>query len=439
MYIRLDKVYYSNNISKNLLSGNLLSKMWIYSEIKLINNKTILTLKKVDLNYNNNNYNNNNNKIKIIGTYTADENNIIRIPIIQTDSTINIITKQQTKNSNLDEYSANLWHRRLGHFQHENLAEYLNLHNIRRDDFLTCKIAKLKRLPQNGNPPNATRILEIIHSDLIGPINIISCTGKRFIFTFIDEYSRKSWIYLLESKRDVPKTTTQFLKYITNCFNDNIKFFKTDNGLEFKNRKIENYCAKNGITKIYSPPYNPQNNGRTERFNQTLINCAKTMLTRSKLDQKIWDYAVYYGNYLYNIHPHKGIGNNISNEIFFNKQVNLKYIRIFGCISYYKIFDQDKGKFESNSKKGVFLDLNFKTHCYIIMDYESLKIHLVREAIFDEDLILNNNIKLHIIQMHTQLNYFLMTLTKLWNSNKIQMINQVISITIIWHPSIIIM
>jgi len=102
MYIRLDKVYYSNNISKNLHSGNLLPKMGIYSEIKLINNKTILTLKKVDLNYNIN------NKIKIIGTYAVDENNIIRIPIIQTDSTINIITKQQTKNSNLDEYSTNL-------------------------------------------------------------------------------------------------------------------------------------------------------------------------------------------------------------------------------------------------------------------------------------------------------------------------------------------
>ena len=106
-YIRLDKVYYSNNINKNLLSGNLLPKMGIYSEIKLINKKTTLTLKKVDVKYNNNNYNNNNNKIKIIGTYTADENNIIRIPIRQTDSTINIITKQ-SKNSNLDEYSANL-------------------------------------------------------------------------------------------------------------------------------------------------------------------------------------------------------------------------------------------------------------------------------------------------------------------------------------------
>jgi len=136
-YIRLDKVYYSNNINKNLFNGNLQPKMGIYSEIKLINNKTTLALKKVDVKYNNNNYNNNNNTTKIIGTYTADENNIIRIPIRQTDSTINIITKQQNKNSNLDEYSVNLWRRLQGHFQHENLAENLNLHNIRKDSCLT--------------------------------------------------------------------------------------------------------------------------------------------------------------------------------------------------------------------------------------------------------------------------------------------------------------
>ncbi|KAG4104120.1 hypothetical protein H8356DRAFT_927432, partial [Neocallimastix lanati (nom. inval.)] len=53
VHIRLDKVYHSNNINKNLLIGNLLPKMGINSEIKLINNKTNLTLKKVDVNYNN--------------------------------------------------------------------------------------------------------------------------------------------------------------------------------------------------------------------------------------------------------------------------------------------------------------------------------------------------------------------------------------------------
>jgi len=148
---------------------------------------------------------------------------------------------------------------------------------------------------------------------------------------------------------------------------------------------IEKYCLNNGITKLYSPPYNPENNGKAERFNQTLINCARTLLSWSKLDQKFWDYAINYANYLYNINPHRSIGNAIPNEVFFNKKVDLKYIKTFGCIAYYKNFSQNKGKFESNSKKGIFLDLNFRTHCYIAMDYEDLKLHLVREVVFDED------------------------------------------------------
>jgi len=136
-------------------------------------------------------------------------------------------------------------------------------------------------------------------------------------------------------------------------------------------------AQKNGITKVYSSSYNPQNNGMAEKFNQTFINCAKTMLTWSKLDQKFWDYAVNYAINLYNILPHKGIDNVIPNEIFFSKQVDLKYIRSFGCITYYKVFDQDKGKFEADSNKGVFLGFNFRTHCYTIMDDKTLKIHPV--------------------------------------------------------------
>jgi len=64
------------------------------------------------------------------------------------------------------------------------------------------------------------------------------------------------------------------------------------------------FCSENGITKIYSPPYNPKNNGLVERFNQTVISCAKTLQYWSKLSQNFWDYAVIYANYLYNHAPY---------------------------------------------------------------------------------------------------------------------------------------
>jgi len=180
--IRLDNVYYSEKINKNLISGVRLTENGYPCELDLVNNKTTLTLKK---------YNRRNNRKHVIGRYTADPSNVIKIPIKPIKHSICTITNQE---NHLDEYSRNLWHRRLGHFYHDNLEKYLELHNIKKPDCLTCKIAKLKRLPHKGKPPVATRILETIHSDLMGPINITSSTGKKFILTFIDEYSRKSWV-----------------------------------------------------------------------------------------------------------------------------------------------------------------------------------------------------------------------------------------------------
>ena len=68
--------------------------------------------------------------------------------------------------------------------------------------------------------------------------------------------------------------------------------------------------------KIFSTPYNPENNGIAERFNQTIINSAKTLIFWSKLSIDFWSYAVIYANFLYNITPRKGISNLIPNEVF---------------------------------------------------------------------------------------------------------------------------
>ena len=93
-----------------------------------------------------------------------------------------------------------IWHRRLGHYYNNNLLKYLMDHDIKvNDDCHDCKITKMKRISHNKETPKAKEILEVIHSDIIGPISK-SITGKRFILTLIDEYSWKSWIFLLASK-----------------------------------------------------------------------------------------------------------------------------------------------------------------------------------------------------------------------------------------------
>jgi len=266
------------------------------------------------------------------------------------------------------------------------MDEYLNVHNINDHLCDDCKIVKMKRKSHNQETPKANEILEVIHSDIIGPIND-SYTGKRYIITFIDEKSHKSWIYLMRKKSEAIDIIIKFINQLNNTFDGkNVKIFKSDNAKEYKNKKIIEFCEEKGIRKVYSPPYSPENNGIAERFNQTLISCAKTLLFWSKLSENFWDYAVMYANYLYNKTPHQVSKNNIPDESFYGQKVKINHIRTFGCITYYKIYDQNKGKFQSNSRRGIFLGFDEFSHSYLIMDYKNYKIYNSVEIICLEDV-----------------------------------------------------
>ena len=356
--IILPKVLYSKHVNKNLISGVKLAKEGIISLINNNNQSIQLILK---------------NKNNIIGKFIANNANIIKIPI-WSDFELNELSEQSMK----------LWHNRLGHFYHDDIYKYINLHTEQPNKCTDCQIAKLKRKPHNGTITRATEILEIIHSDIIGPIDP-SFINSRYIITFLDEFSRKAWIYLLTSKSEAPSTIIYFFKLITNLTNKNIKIFRTDNGKEYTNKKIINFCNNNGIKKVFSPPYNPQSNGIAERYNQTLIQCAKTLLYSARLSIDFWSFAVIYANYLYNLVPHSGIGNLIPNEIFYNKKVDISKIRVFGCTAFFNNINNKASKFSTNSKKGIFLGISLSKNCYIIMDKENQKLQYVREAVFLEN------------------------------------------------------
>jgi len=315
------------------------------------------------------------NNSKTLATFTANNLDQIIINSKHYDNSKNI--EQINAMTKLDEESKLIWHRRLGHFYHNNLEKYLKIHKITEPLCIDCKVSKMKKKPHNQEVPKATQILEVIHSDIIGPLNE-SINGYRFIITFIDEKSRKGWVYNLRHKSEAIDIIIYTLKLLNNLFEKfKIKKFKSDQGREYRNSKIINFCKENGIYKEYSPPYNPENNGLAERFNQTIISCAKTLIYWSKLSSNFWDYAIIYSNYLYNNTPHSRNNFEIPNEIFYNKLVEIKHIRTFGCITYYKNINSNK--LEPNARKGIFLGFKESSHSYIVMDFSDYKIHQVRE------------------------------------------------------------
>jgi transposase InsO family protein len=102
-------------------------------------------------------------------------------------------------------------------------------------------------------------VLDLIHSDLCGPMTVDSLSGYLYYVIFIDDYSRKTWIYFLKSKEsgEFLDRLQEFKAQIENLAERNIKTLRTDNGGEYTSKCFIDFCIKAGIKRDYIVPYNP--------------------------------------------------------------------------------------------------------------------------------------------------------------------------------------
>jgi transposase InsO family protein len=108
------------------------------------------------------------------------------------------------------------------------------------------------------NIMTTTRLVEMIHMDLFGPIAYISIDGNKYGFVIVDDYSRFTWVFFLQDKGETQKVLKKFLKRAQNKFYVKVKRTRSDNDTEFKNTQVEDYLDEEGIKHEFSAPYTPQ-------------------------------------------------------------------------------------------------------------------------------------------------------------------------------------
>ena len=104
----------------------------------------------------------------------------------------------------------------------------------------------------------------------MGPFEVPSNTGMRYIATFILKSTRYDMAYPMRNKVEVLTKFEEFHRNISAKTNIVIKRLRSDNGGEYKNAKMKALCEKLKISQEYTVPYNPEQNGLAERFNRTL-------------------------------------------------------------------------------------------------------------------------------------------------------------------------
>ena len=289
---------------------------------------------------------------------------------------------------------SNLWHQRLGHMSEKGMKTLLSkgkLPDLKNVDVGLCEdciFGKQKKVSftKIGKTPKAER-LELVHTDVWGPSPVSSLAGSLYYVTFIDDSTRKLWVYFLKKKSEVFDTFRKWKAMVENETGLKIKRVRSDNGGEYRDNRFREFCANNGIKMEKTVPMTPQQNGVAERMNRTLNERARSMRIHVGLPKMFWAEAVNTATYLINRGPSIPLDGKIPEEVWSGKEVNLSHLRVFGCISYVHIDSAERSKLDAKSNKCVFVGYGDDEFGYRFWDYENRKIIRSRDVIFNENVM----------------------------------------------------
>ncbi|GJV02575.1 putative ribonuclease H-like domain-containing protein [Tanacetum coccineum] len=205
---------------------------------------------------------------------------------------------------------SNLWHRRLGHVNFKTMNKLVRGNLVRGLPSKLFEINQTCVACQKGKQHVASyktktvssisQPLQKLHMDLFGPTFVKSLMKKMYCLVVTDDFSRFSWVFFLATKDETSEILKTFITGIENLINLKVKVIRCDNGTEFKNRVMNQFCEMKSIKREFSVARTPQQNGVAERKNRTLIEAARTMLADSKLPTTFWAEAVNTACYVQN-------------------------------------------------------------------------------------------------------------------------------------------
>ncbi|KAL5810413.1 hypothetical protein ACOSQ4_026981 [Xanthoceras sorbifolium] len=289
---------------------------------------------------------------------------------------------------------SNLWHQRLDHMSEKGMKTLLSkgkLPDLKAVDVGLCEdciFGKQKKVSfaKIGKIPKAEK-LELVHTDVWGPSPVSSLSGSLYYVTFIDDSTRKVWVYFLKKKSEVFDTFRKWKAMVENETGLKIKRLRSDNRGEYRDSRFREFCANSGIKMEKTVPMTPQQNGVAERMNRTLNERARSMRLHAGLPKMLWAEAVNTAAYLINRGPSVPLDGGIPEEVWSGKEVNISHLRVFGCISYVHIDSAERSKLDAKSNKCVFVGYGGDEFGYRFWDYENRKIIRSRDVIFNENLM----------------------------------------------------
>ncbi|KAG8503695.1 hypothetical protein CXB51_001703 [Gossypium anomalum] len=227
-----------------------------------------------------------------------------------------------------------LWHQRLGHANFKSMARLISKDMVEnfikyvqnKDVCEVCQLEKQAKLPFPTNTAwRASEKLQLVHTDMCGPMKTESLNGSRYFILFIDDSTRYCWIYFLKNKSEVVQAFLKFkiaAETETGC---KLKSIRSDNRTEYISAQFQDICARAGIKHQLTNVYTPQQNGPS-----------------------------------------------------------LAHLRIFGCLCYSQVPAVKRSKLDKRAQVGILVGYSSEKKGYRILDPSTNKVFVSRDVVFNE-------------------------------------------------------
>ena len=300
----------------------------------------------------------------------------------------------------LNENSAILWHKRLGHISKERIQRLVNdgiLDPLDLTDFQVCiecikgKQTNTKKLGAN----RATDVLELIHTDICGPFPTASWNGQQYFITFIDDYSRYGYLYLIHEKSQSLDVFKEYKAEVELQLGKKIKAVKSDRGGEYYGRydgsgeqrpgPFAIFLKECGIVPQYTMPGKPSMNGVAERRNRTLKDMVRSMINHSSLPESLWGEALKTAVYILNRVPTKAV-TKTPYELWTGKKPSIRHLHVWGCPAEARAYKPHEKKLDSRTVSCYFVGYAERSRGFKFFDPTARSFFETGNARFLEDV-----------------------------------------------------
>src|SRR5579859_3429582 len=289
------------------------------------------------------------------------------------------------------ELDIDIWHRRIGHLGEDNikkLAKMVDGMGIKVRTTVgvceACLEGKQHRQLSHQPATRAKEPLELIHSDLCGPIDPTTHGGTNYYLLFTDDFTRMTRIYPLKKKSSA-NVLEKFKEYKPEVEKQTVKLIKclrTDGGREYE-KWMGIHLKGSGIIHEMTAPYSPDQNSVTERANRTIMERVKAIIAEAQLDKRLWMEIVDTVVYLKNRSPTTAV-TTTPYELWYSVKPNLSHLRIIGSTAYVHVPKEKRTKLDTHSHKGIMIGSGGGTNQYKVWDLTRDDIVVSRDVLFIE-------------------------------------------------------